>query len=630
MKLQPGAKRAAIFVYFDPDGMVDSYIPVWVSAVRRHCSFLLCVVNGTLKEAGQKALEACSDRVVYRPNEGLDVTGYKEGYQLLRDEGVLCEADELLFFNQTVFGPVFPLGETFDAMDGQDVDFWGMTRHRGMDVDPWGTIPYGYMPPHIQSYFFAVRKPMFSAAEFDRYWNELPPIHSYLEAVGIHEVCFTKHFADLGFRWDVYVHTEQLEPYNDYPLMGMPAEVLRKTRCPVVKRKSFLTGRTAMNAVPQGGAAAELWRFLRDNTSYDTRLISENLTRTAPVADYTEVLGLFCPPMQTPRQPHSLTGVFWLQDTQLAEATIRAAQKMAPAQQVFLCANAQAQAALLKGLPGADCRLTDREPLEAFSEMLNEVSSEYVCFLPTVTPPADDGLRDLNVFLNAALALCETPPLFAAMEQDASLGLIAPAPVSHLSFVSQGVRWNEQYAAVLGQLKAAGIEHIPLLAKKAPLRLFGGAFFARTGAVRRLAQMNFEPQRDLLFDPQDPAAEYLPALCCQAEGLLCAFAAPYEAVCQLLFNRKAQQDELVSLLATPNKCRADQLRFRLSGILQFYYERRHSMTLEQAYAAKLSAKEKLWIILRLLLSEKSFSRLYKLCHGGRPLAEPDYPPDLLD
>ncbi|MEG0804535.1 MAG: rhamnan synthesis F family protein, partial [Pygmaiobacter sp.] len=89
MKLSKIAKRIAIFAYFDKDGIVDDYVPVLVGAVAEQCDFVLCMVNGALNPEDETRLRAVSDEIVYRPNEGLDITAYKEGYFRLRDAGML-------------------------------------------------------------------------------------------------------------------------------------------------------------------------------------------------------------------------------------------------------------------------------------------------------------------------------------------------------------------------------------------------------------------------------------------------------------------------------------------------------------------------------------------------------------
>ena len=243
MKLPSKPNRIGIFAFYDADGIVDDYIPMLVGAVREHCTLLLCVVNGELSAEGRQKLAAVSDEILCRPNEGLDVTGYQQGLFHLEEKA--RRADEVLFFNQTVFGPVYPLSEMFDAMGERDLDFWGMTRHKGLKADLTGTVwekvEYGYIPPHIQSYFFAVRASLLQSAAFWNYWREMPVIHDYMEAVCTHEIRFTKYFEDRGFQSAAYLDCSEWDAYIDYGMMGMPAFLVEENRAPIIKRKSFFT-----------------------------------------------------------------------------------------------------------------------------------------------------------------------------------------------------------------------------------------------------------------------------------------------------------------------------------------------------------------------------------------------------
>lgn len=624
MKLQENAKRAAVFVYYDEDGVVDDYVPVLVGAVKKHCAYLLCVVNGVLRPQDEQKLAAVSDEMLFRPNEGLDITGYKEGYWRLRESGRLEAADELLFFNQTVFGPIYPFEETFDIMDSRDLDFWGMTRHRGMEIDPWGTIPYGYMPPHIQSYFFAVRRRMFDTDVFRRYWDEMPVFKSYREAVSLHEVCFTKRFADEGFCWDVYVDTEQLEPYNDYPLMGMPTQVVRRCRCPIVKRKSFLTGTTEIYTLPQGGAPAQLYAFLRDETAYDTALIAQNLTRTADVRQYTETMALIVPPQteKAPAQAPGFAAVCCLTQAVLLPILLRQMEKAK--EKVILCPTSELLVAA-KQAAGAEVLCIRGEGLSALGAVAGRLQSEYLLYLSTQTQVASEQLKDLDLFVSAAESLFDVEGMLAFLQHDASVGMVLPLPNSHLDRVSRDVLWQNQRGTVQTLLKRAEIA-APLAPARAPVRMDGG-FFACAAVVRALAKIDFD---SLEQSPEDAAVQdYLPALCCQGEGLLCAFAAQAVSAGQRVLFLQNQLDDLTHVLATPSKRRMDEVRFRAQGIMDFYTERRYSMTLEQAFAARLGVKQKLWIILQLLMKPGTFEKFYRLTHGGRPMPT-DHPVDELD
>ena len=47
-------------------------------------------------------------------------------------------------------------------------------------------------------------------------------IESYTDSVQRYESVFTKQFADKGYQWDVYVNTDDLKEFTDYPLLVCP------------------------------------------------------------------------------------------------------------------------------------------------------------------------------------------------------------------------------------------------------------------------------------------------------------------------------------------------------------------------------------------------------------------------
>lgn len=44
--------------------------------------------------------------------------------------------------------------------------------------------------------------------ELQAYWDNMPMIESYTDSVQRYEAVFTKQFEDKGFKWDVYVKTD--------------------------------------------------------------------------------------------------------------------------------------------------------------------------------------------------------------------------------------------------------------------------------------------------------------------------------------------------------------------------------------------------------------------------------------
>lgn len=271
-------KRAAIYFFYDKDGIADRFIEYFLNDLSKNVDYLLVVCNGSLDKKNKSILCQYGD-VLERENKGFDVWAYKTGIEHIGWDNLL-EFDELVMVNSTIYGPVYPFKETFDKMDVRnDIDFWGITEYFKQDIDPFNCISYGYIPDHIQSHFIAVRKSMFSSKDFREYWTNMPMINSYSEAVGKHEAIFTKKFSDLGFKWDLSLDFEDLRQYNGYPLMHCPKLLLEKYRCPIFKRRSFFHDTDDFLSQTTGEASVELFEYLKDNTDFDLGMMWDNLLR---------------------------------------------------------------------------------------------------------------------------------------------------------------------------------------------------------------------------------------------------------------------------------------------------------------------------------------------------------------
>lgn len=620
MILPSGARRLAIFAYYDPDGRVDAYVPYLLNAVRPFCTRQVAVVNGALCPAGRAALEACADEVVLRPNEGYDVTAYKEAFLAVED---LSAYDEILFYNQTIFGPVCPLDKMFGIMAARDVDFWGLTRHKGARAASWDDqVP---IRPHVQSFFFAVRASLFRAPGFTTYWQGLPPIETYWDAVGKHEVVFTDHFAKQGYTWDVYVPTGDLEVYNDYPLMGMPVTLLKERGCPFFKRKTFITERHQYTTVPQGTAARDLYRYLCTQTEYPTRLVVENLLRTAPLADSVKALGPVYDVAHTAPRAGDTAVVLNVTGAALAPLLAQAAQKLAGTAPVYaLCADESLRRAMAQALPGAVCTVCGRRgPQELFGPLWPRAAAhEYLLYLSDDMPPLLEEFADATS-LDAAVEALRPDACAALLEADENLGVLIPLMPSHQEPLTLGL--NLPLAA--GELdRVLGEAGVPVpLGRAAGIASRGGMFFARTKALAPLAGV---PLPDSLFEGLYPAWEFLPMLAAQGAGFFTGFAATPDKAFNELMNKGVMLDEVAALWATPRKMSYGHLYFRMKAMKDFYYERRYQMTLEQAFDAPLTAKQKLWICLQIILKPQTYQKLRRLL--GLKEKEPPRRTDPLD
>ena len=115
MKIQDesSVKRLGIFFFYDAEGVVDDYIPTLLNGFRPYLSEMTIVCNGKLNEAGEKILSSYTNNLIVRPNEGFDVWAYKTAMESYGWEK-LVSFDEVVLFNATIMGPVYPFSEMFE------------------------------------------------------------------------------------------------------------------------------------------------------------------------------------------------------------------------------------------------------------------------------------------------------------------------------------------------------------------------------------------------------------------------------------------------------------------------------------------------------------------------------------
>ena len=274
-------KRLIVYFHYDPLGQIDTACRLAVEAMARYGEVFF-ISNGTLRPADRAWAAAVTLTCRERENTGLDVGAYKEALETIgRDR--LANYDELVLMNFTLAGPVCPLAPMFAAMEARpELAFWGLTRHYAMKSRRFGGHS-GEVPEHLQSHFLAVRAPLLGSGDFWQYWQNMPLPKSYEESIASHETRFTTHFAALGYRWDSYVNTSDLQDVFVNPIMAYPRELLANRDCPFFKRRSFFTPYADELRRTDGTAARALYDYVKQGTDYPVDLLLAALLQRQPL-----------------------------------------------------------------------------------------------------------------------------------------------------------------------------------------------------------------------------------------------------------------------------------------------------------------------------------------------------------
>ena len=505
-------KRLGIFFFFEKNGIVDDFIVYYLADLCKNLTELVVVCNGKLSEAGHRTFERFTQNIIVRENKGLDVWAYKTALDSYGWEK-LCQFDEIVMTNSTLMGPVRPLREMFDAMAKKpDLDFWGLTVHHGGKDTPFkGKYAYDFLPVHIQSHFIVYRKKFVQTRDLQQYWDEMPMINGYNDSIQRYETVFTRQFADKGYRWDVYVHTDDLKEFTDYPLLVCPVRLLRDKKCPLFKRRSFMHGLEAYLNDTAGEPARELYDYLRDETSYPLDLLWKNMVRTMHPYDFTRDLALtrIIPDrVQDPacvadiRQNRRIALAMHLYFTDMLPDSRAFAAKMPPETDVFISTDTEEKkAAILQAFDGLAVHSVQvtvvenrgRDVAAFLCDLAPQLSGyDYCCFMhdkkAIQTKPGSVGASfgyvcNENVCHSSAHVL----NVLTEFEKDPYLGILCPPFPTHgayfLNMCSGG--WGPNFDHTRALMKCLGID-VPISGEKNPIAPFGSVFWFRVKALRPL------------------------------------------------------------------------------------------------------------------------------------------------
>ena len=289
----PPPRRLGIFLFHDPDGIVDDYVVHLLRDLRRNLADLIVVANGRLSDAGRRKLEEFTREIHVRPNEGFDVGAWREA--LLERCGFdrLRTYDELVLCNDSFFGPFYPFAEVFREMERRGDDFWGLSVHG--EAPGLGLSPYGYRPRYLQTYFLAFGPRLLAAPAFLEFWQNQPACRRFEELAERFAAVLTRHFADLGFSWSAYCDTADLEIGRDKnydPHTFSLYELVSQRRYPVLKRRSFRVPRETYLRFGAGDELAKTLEYVRRRYDFDLDPMFAHLLRRGDPAALKDALCL--------------------------------------------------------------------------------------------------------------------------------------------------------------------------------------------------------------------------------------------------------------------------------------------------------------------------------------------------
>jgi rhamnosyltransferase len=148
--------RVCLFSHFDKNNRIEEYVIFYLKALQENdCAIFFITTSQNIDQKYIDLIKPYIVSVLVRPNCGLDFGSFCTGMKKVRE---YPHFQQLIFANDSVYGPISPLKNVFDAMKAKKADVFGIT-------DSW-QVAY-----HLQSYFLIFNRTVFTGSVFTEFFN---------------------------------------------------------------------------------------------------------------------------------------------------------------------------------------------------------------------------------------------------------------------------------------------------------------------------------------------------------------------------------------------------------------------------------------------------------------------------
>lgn len=516
-------KRLGIFLFFNPWGVVHDYVPYLLNDISRCLDELIIICNGFITADGRSKLERFTPSVYVRPNEGFDFAAWKEGIVDICGIDHVKSFDELVLFNDSFFGPLYPFSEVFARMDQDEaIDFWGLSSHGA--VHRGGELA---RPAYLQTYFLVFRNSLLRSEDFASYWNNLEMCETFEEHVENVASKFTDYFARKGYSWTCYAPTFDFEDIDGFGNMSHHMynsyEMVVNRRLPIIKRKTFMMPLNAFLNYADAGVLPKTLKYIHEETGYDTRLIWDYLLKTCHLSDLMSTLSLraVLPSAEvenrqgSPAANHSIAVIAHLFYDDLFDESLSMLAQAPKGVDVFVTtSDTKKRDTLLEmagtyGVDNLEVRVVNNRGRDVSALLVGckdvVLSHEYVCYLHDKKSAHNQFVQPGRFFAELLKQCMLASPeyienVIGLLEANPCLGLLVPPKTYHATHFGKYATsfWTICYDKTLDVLSRLNLS-VPMTRAEDCVAV-GTAFWFRSEALRPL----FEENWTVLDFPTEP------------------------------------------------------------------------------------------------------------------------------
>jgi len=178
--------RVAIFAHFDKNNKIKKYVIYYIKELQKIAEKIIFVSDCNLSEEElDKIKQYVFYSIAYKHNE-YDFGSYKRGFLFAKKSGLLEGCDELIFANDSCYGPIYPFEKVWNNYCTK-ADFWGININQKKH------------PLHVQSFFLVFKPKVFYSECFNNFMLSIKQEKNKEDIIQKYEIGLSQKLIKQGF-----------------------------------------------------------------------------------------------------------------------------------------------------------------------------------------------------------------------------------------------------------------------------------------------------------------------------------------------------------------------------------------------------------------------------------------------
>ncbi len=224
--------RIAIFASFSKEATISPYVIYYLNALQDITDAIIFVADNPIYANELKKLPKNVKYALFSRHKEYDFGSYKRGYKYAKKQNLLKNAKEVIFCNDSCYGPIYNFRKIFTQMTHKKCDFWGLLSNTDFTY-------------HLQSYFLVFRNSVIQSNALENFLAKVKKEKTFWDVVYNYEVKLTAYLQSKGFKEASYLPNTlpTLSHKNATPNKTVyPLSLIKDYHFPLVKLKCFNNG----------------------------------------------------------------------------------------------------------------------------------------------------------------------------------------------------------------------------------------------------------------------------------------------------------------------------------------------------------------------------------------------------